>query len=88
MGNKEYQVANLVNPKEGGGTGFAGHHDSRRDIVDFTKQANTYMRGRIDKAGMNATATGTLYTGHYIPRSAYYYYNGPEGYILENDGYF
>ena len=66
-----------------------GHHDSRRDIVDFTKQANTYMRGRIDKAGMNATATGTLYKGHYVPRSGFYYhYNGPEGYILENDGYF
>jgi hypothetical protein len=29
-------------------------------VIDFTKpNQNTYMRGRIDRAGMNATATGT-----------------------------
>jgi len=37
VGNKEYQIANLVNPEEGGGPGSAGHHDGRTKIIDFTE---------------------------------------------------
>ena len=69
---KEIQIANIRNPREGGDG--SGRHDSRTNVIDFTRQANTYMRGRIDKAGMNATATGTLYKGHYTPGSGFYYF--------------
>ena len=76
IGNgREIQIANIRNPPEGG-TGFAGHHDSRTKVIDFTKQPNTYMRGRIDGAGLHATMTGTLYPGRYVPRSGFasYYF--------------
>ena len=64
----EIQIANIRNPPEGGNVP-GGHHDSRTKVIDFTRQANTYMRGRIDGAGLNATTTGTLYPGHYNPGS-------------------
>ena len=82
----EIQIANIKNPPEGG-TGGGKHHDSRTKVIDFTKQQNWYMRGRIDSAGLHATATGTLYPGHYVPGSGFYY-SGPAGYMLEGDGYF
>ena len=60
---REIQIANIRNPPEGGTGGSGGHHDSRTKVIDFTRQQNTYMRGRIDSAGLHATATGTLYKG-------------------------
>ena len=82
----EIQIANIRNPPEGGNV-TGGHHDSRTKVIDFTRQPNTYMRGRIDGAGLHATMTGILYPGHYVPGSGFYY-SGSEGYMLEGDGYF
>ena len=79
VGGKEYLIANIKNPREG-----AGHHDSRRNIIDFTKRDstnnNTYMRGRIDRAGLHATVNGKLYVGSYKSSVGY---SGPEGYMEE-----
>jgi hypothetical protein len=51
VGNKEYQIANLVNPTEGGDSN-AGHHDNRTAIIDFTKPGhNTYIMGRSNNHG-------------------------------------
>ena len=100
VGNKEYQIANLVNPKEGGGSGFAGHHDSRTKIIDFTEEGhNTYLRGRHNNLG-TICPTGSLYPCRYQPSAnttkgfAYqgssqekeekYLYRGPLGYIPSN----
>src|SRR5215469_15485337 len=66
VGDKEYQIANLVNPREGGDP-HASHHDGRTGIIDFTKPGhNTYIRGRSNNHG-DVVGSGTLYTGTYVP---------------------
>jgi hypothetical protein len=68
VGNKEYQIADLKNPREGGDP-HATHHDSRTAIIDFTKPGhNTYIRGRSNNNG-DVVGSGTLYTGTYVPPS-------------------
>jgi len=68
VGTKEYQIANLVNPREGGDP-HASHHDNRTAIIDFTKPGhNTYIRGRSNNNG-DVVGSGTLYTGTYVPPS-------------------
>lgn len=67
VGGREYQVANLVNPREGGGVSDGKHHDSRTKIIDFTEAGhNTYLRGRHNNLGTNCP-TGTLYPCRYQP---------------------
>jgi hypothetical protein len=69
VGNKEYQIANLVNPTEGGGVSDGKHHDSRTKIIDFTEPGhNTYLRGRHNNLG-SICPTGTLYPCRYQPPS-------------------
>ena len=79
---KDIQIANIRNPPEGG-DGSGSHHDSRRTKpIHFTERGqNTFMRGRIDSAGLNAKITGTLYKGYYRSGNNSSFYEGPEGYI-------
>jgi hypothetical protein len=72
---KEYQIANLVNPKAGGGDSGDNSSNIRqdhsrqgsKDIIDFTNGAhNTYARGRVNRHGVSPP-TGHLFRDHYDP---------------------
>lgn len=68
-GGKEYLIAYLVNPHEGGNPCSGCRSDGRSNPIDFTIPGrNTYLRGRTNQMG-NTCPTGILYAGTYTPPS-------------------
>ena len=92
MGNNTYLIVNLNNPTTGGKSGAGSHAIGGGTKINYLTQHNYFARGRTDAAGSSKIVgelwadDNNIYTpSNVITRDRGYYYQGPEGYMMENE---